>query len=306
MSGTTGTEIQLINGKVKDSFLTGLLLIFVHLLSCATAHADFSALGVTPTRVVITENQKSGSINLHNSSSKEITYRMRVVEMGLDSDGRFRELGPDELPAGHLSSAPIVRFSPRQVRLAPGASQVIRVIVRRRAASSHGEYRSHLNIQALPIVDDSALGDLASDKGDVTVLLASSPTTVGITIPVIVRHGQTSASVSIDQVHYPVDSDGMVRRARVRVGRKGNRSVYGEIQLLSSKTSDPVLLGSIRGYAIYHPYDKEWIDVLLRQPLEADQLGARPVVRVRFIDGEDPSRGDEILTDTEKTVRLIR
>lgn len=297
---TSTTDRAKLNQSARlmwQPVLKGLFALILYLLTAGYGYADFSALGVSPTRVLIAETARSGAITLHNSSSSEITYRLRLLEMGLDAGGQFRELNTSELPAGHNSSARIIRFSPRQVKLAPGESQVIRAIVRRSPNLESGEYRSHLNIQALPALDKAALANSVTGNGDTALLLAKSPTTVGITIPVIVRHKNTSASVTIKKVHFPVSSDGVIRQARVLVGRSGNRSAYGEIQLYSSAKPENALLGSIRGYAIYHPYNEEWVNILLSRPIEAGSTELRSYVHARFIDNEHSSRSGNVLFD---------
>ncbi|MDQ3269909.1 MAG: hypothetical protein M3Q11_06955 [Pseudomonadota bacterium] len=99
-------------------------------------------LMVHPTRVVLENDQRSAQLEIINNSDKPAVYRISLVNRRMDEVGGFSPI-ESALP-GEQFVDEMVRYSPRRVSLAPGASQIIRVMARKPADLAAGEYRSHL------------------------------------------------------------------------------------------------------------------------------------------------------------------
>ena len=285
------------------------LFCLVWALSFSTVKASqFSALGVSPTRIVIGAQQKSDSITITNNSKTEVTYRMKLLEMGRDSQGRFRRLSNNELPTSHQSAVKLIKFSPRQVQLKPGQSQVIRVIARRPRNLAPGEYRSHLQIAALPIISDQSLADLIDRDRQAVLVQAKSGTNVGISMPVILRHGQTNANVRLKTVHLNADKKGKIVNATVDLGLDGNQSTYGHIKLQLEYNGKWQDIGQIRGFALYHPYPGDRVRVPVNSPISARQLTSDSKVRVVFENPAATSDSESVWLDgtVVPQIRTIR
>lgn len=288
----------------RSSTSTYVLFALLSLFICSKSTAtDFSAVGLSKTRILIESDERSSSFTLTNDSSDTITYRMRFQEIGLDDNGRMIIFDSANLPENHLSSASIIRFSPRQISLAAGESQVVRVIARRKPSLPAGEYRSHLNIQALPIIGDDVLRELSGFSKDLAVMNASSPTKVGITIPVIVRNKTTSVAIGVDSITYPVGKDGLIRSARVKFNRTGDRSVYGSLELRDDKNRSN-LLGNISGYAIYHPYTESTISIPLKKPVRTKTIPKK--VEITFINHEDGKDNGDVIVRDSQAPKIVR
>ncbi len=248
--------------------------------SYANSDSNLAAAGISPTRIVIPANQKSASVTITNSSSTEVAYRMNLIEMGLNENGSFNILQPHQIPASQRSAKPYVRFSPRQVRLKPGQSQVVRAIVRRGSLPVQGEYRSHLRLQALPVLSTADLED--ATQGDPVLVQSSARIELGVTIPVIIRHGKTESSVTLDEVRLNFNNDGTANIARLLLGLKGTRSSFGDISVSLVNGRDEKHLSRLRAFALYYPYPHEWIDLELDNPLNRNEIGPNSKIRVRF------------------------
>ncbi len=278
MKDTSSKAIALINSVTHWWAIPSLLLVVVMLLipGVTKAAEPGSAAGIYPTRVVIPKNQKSGAITLTNTASVEVSYRMTLIEMGLDSHGRFRQLAVNELPVRHKSSKLIVRFSPRQVRLRPGQSQVVRVIVRRGAIATPGEYRSHLVLQALPVLSERLNENIGSDS---VVVNASSGVNVGVSIPIIVRHGDTNAIVTTNSVTLNQDSSGAIKSVSLAMGLRGDRSAYGDFSVYLVNGKKEKQVGVLKSWALYYPYPAETV----RIPINVQAGEVTPDSKIRVI-----------------------
>lgn len=123
-------------------------------------------------------------------------------------------------------AAPMLRFSPRQVTLAPGENQTIRIAVRRKKNLTIGEYRSHLLLQALPNNTTENENDNGS-KIKINLLL-------GFAIPVIIRQGKLNGTAKITNLEIQKsDNRGKTNYgARITVKRNGAHTTYGTLKIL--------------------------------------------------------------------------
>ena len=106
----------------------------VLLMAAQTAWADLSLF---PTRLVLEKNQRAAQVELMNSGTEPETYRIRLVNRRMGENGEFIAIeapGPGEQFADSL-----LRYSPRQVTIAPGTSQTVRLLLRKPADLAAGE-----------------------------------------------------------------------------------------------------------------------------------------------------------------------
>jgi len=253
------------------------ILAFSLFTQADIAHSAGGA-AISPKRLVIPQNERTASVTLTNTSDVELTYRMNLIEMGLDKNGRFAVLDQNTVHPAQRSVAPFVRFSPRQVRLKPGASQVVRAIVRRNRLQQ-GEYRSHLKVEAIPVSEFS--GDILRNFDNPVVRTASS-VQMGISIPVIVRHGTTDADVTIKHAAFNTNQTGIANSVSVLLGLEGNRSAFGDISVFLVNGQQERLLGRLKGFALYYPYPQERVQIALRDNLSVASLNDGIRLRVKF------------------------
>ncbi|MCK2149278.1 molecular chaperone [Marinobacter alexandrii] len=223
--------------SVRSLFVGAALLLFN-----ATAFAE---LMIYPTRLVIEGNQRATKVEMINNGSQVATYRISLVNRRMSETGAFS--GIDEPLPGERFSDDMLRYSPRQITLAPGSGQTVRLMVRKPANLEPGEYRSHLLFSKQPSVQGGRSPD-SKDEG-VGVRIT---TLVGVSIPVIVRHGATSAHVELTGLQLIRERDRVV--ASFVIGRTGNQSVYGDLVLTFRPDGEkPRVVGSANGVAVYTP-----------------------------------------------------
>lgn len=200
-----------------------------------------------PTRIVFDRNQRAAQVELVNNGTRTLTYRITLVERRMSETGEFSEATP-ALPDERFAS-PMLRYSPRQVVLPPGASQVVRLMVRKAANLGAGEYRSHLQFMQ---VADTQPTSAANDTKGLSIQLVPL---IGATIPVIVRHGGTNATAALTDATLERTTDGHARVLAFNMRREGNRSLYGnlEVDFAPSGGGEPRRIARVNGVAVYAP-----------------------------------------------------
>lgn len=243
---------------MKNFLSTGALALTL-LLGAQAAWAD---LMLYPTRVELEKNQRAAQVELVNRGDKPETYRISIVNRRMTETGEIIE-AKEALP-GEQFASPMLAYSPRQVTLQPGLGQTVRISVRKPADLAPGEYRSHLQFDRVADAEgQSSLETLAKpEEGQIAIVLQAL---VGASIPVIVRHGDTAATATLDGLKIEPASEKIKSPVLVfAIRRDGNRSVYGDLVAeFVVAGAKPVELARVAGVAVYVPNSQR----LARMPL---------------------------------------
>ncbi len=263
--------------------ILSILTLLLPLFSAAQGN-----LLVTPRRVVFEGNKNSQEINLANTGQDSATYAISFVEYRMTDDGRFEQI--EEPDPGQKFADKMVRYFPRTVNLAPGEAQMVRMQLRRSSNLEPGEYRSHMYFRAVPKARALGEEDQLADTNAIGIRLTPI---FGITIPVIVRVGDTQATVLIDQLQMEPLNDS-TEKLSMTFHRNGNKSVYGDLTVLYKPVSgDPVPVGLVRGLAVYTPNQIRNFQMDLKKPAGVDYNQGQLIVR--FTNGENEK--DELLAE---------
>jgi P pilus assembly chaperone PapD len=248
---------------LKKTSLPMLLALFALTVMVKSNAYAAGQLMISPTRVVFEGKERTKQVNLINSGSETGRFRISFVRRKMNENGKFEVVSENE-PG--LYSDEIVRFSPRQVTLQPGQSQTVRLMLRKKRDMKEGEYRSHMLFQSLP---DSAATDInqLSDKNSDSLSVQLIPV-VGITIPVIVRHGSLSFNASLSD--FELEQSNTVKgqtNLLLKINREGTSSAYGDFRVyFTPKGGKPVVVGQVNGVAVYTPLTSRTVDIKLQTP----------------------------------------
>lgn len=265
-------------------------LVALALLSIAGhARAD---LMLFPTRVVFEQNVRAMQVELINNGKESATYRITLVNRRMNETGAF--LPAEQAQPGERFAHELVRYSPRQVVLAPGGGQTIRIAVRKPADLPVGEYRSHLQFDRVP--------DPAADTGIVAAAAGAAPAGVGVelkmligaSIPVIVRHGETGAALRMSRVELVQPEAGEPPAVSVDLHRTGNASAYGDLAATFTPAGGaPQQVGKAGGVAVYVPNALRRMRLELKPP--TGLALTRGTLRVSY--RERPEAGGKLLAE---------
>lgn len=264
-----------------------LVLACLLLVPCSPAFAD---LMLHPTRIVFDKNTRAAQVQLINNGSKPASYRISLVNRRMLESGQIEPAAT--AMEGERFADGMLHYSPRQVTLPPGTAQTVRIMLRKPAELAEGEYRSHLLFDKLPDVEGSAsIENRSVENGQVGVVIQ---TLVGAAMPVIVRHGNLSANVSLDGLAIQKDASGSPKLA-LRLQREGSSSVYGDLNVtFTPRGGKPQQLAQIGGIAVLTPNRVRRVTLPLQVPAGVTLSGGAIEVSYR----DRPEAGGKLLAES--------
>lgn len=271
--------------EFRDFTRRVLPLILAALLLTASIAANAAAnLLVSPTRIVFEQRDRSAQVTLVNQGSETGEFRISFIRQNMLESGDFAAVGDDQ-PG--LYSDPLIRYSPRQVTLPPGQSQVVRLMLRKPRDLEDGEYRSHLLFQALPPATSSSIENIAADAPAEGITVQITPL-VGVSIPVIVRHGELDSAVTLSDAQIVAGADGRPVVA-VTLNRSGSGSVYGDFRVTFTPAGgEPLVVAQANGVAVYANLDRRQFRSPLSLPAGIELAnGSLDIAYIAA--GEDPA-----------------
>ena len=237
------------------NYRTLFIITFLVVFSQFKTHAQGELL-ITPTRVVFKPDNIKEIINLVNTGEKTETYTVSFVQRRMNEDGSFTVITkPDP---GQNFADPYLRIYPRTITLKPGEGQVVMLQRRRNSNNQMGEYRSHLYFRSN--TDYEALGETVIDTiSGVNIKLTPI---YGMTIPIIFRTGNTTATATISDTKLESLKDS--NRLNFTLNRKGNKSLYGDfIVNYSPVKGKSITIARLNGVAIYTTINRRFMSINL-------------------------------------------
>jgi hypothetical protein len=265
------------------------MLSFLFFALAITSVSAQGNLLLTPRRIVMEGSKKTADLNVANTGKDTAKYMVTLVEQRMKEDGTFETItSPDP---GQNFASKYLRVFPRSVVLGPNESQVVKVQLHNTGKMAPGEYRSHIYLRAVP--EEKPLGE-AEAKTNNDAISVQLIAVFGITIPVIVRIGESNARVELSDISFNMVRDS-IPDLKLAFHRTGNMSVYGDLSIdhisKEGKTTNVYLA---RGLSVYSPNTIRKIDVALdRKPEVSYSSGT---LRVTYV---SQSGSKEKLAETE-------
>lgn len=235
-SGRTNQFVLIISGLILLSIIT------------STRGMAQGNLLVTPRRVIFEGQKRTQDLTLVNTGQDTAKYNVSIIQYRMKEDGSFEEITTPD--AGQNFADKFLRFFPRTVTLAPNEAQVVKMQLTKADQLTSGEYRSHVYFRAVP--KETALGSAETAKDSTSIGVKLIPI-FGITIPVIIRTGESTMKVNLSDLKLEIVND-TIPRLQFAFNRTGNQSVYGDIiveHISPLNITTPV--GTVRGIAVYTP-----------------------------------------------------
>lgn len=216
-----------------------------------TIPAKISAQGdllITPRRVVFEGTKRSMDLNLANTGRDTATYAISLVQIRMKEDGGFETI--TEPDPGQQFADRFIRFFPRSVTLGPNEAQTVKIQLIRSNELERGEYRSHFYFRSIRGI--TPLGETEKIKDTTNISVVLTPV-FGITIPAIIRVGESTASVSISNPGLEMLNDTIPMFSMI-FNRSGNMSVFGDLSVDHISTLGKITrVGTANGVAVYTP-----------------------------------------------------
>lgn len=260
-----------------------LFAVLIVLFMPGTGQAEVS---VAPRLVELTSKHRSTTLHVINTGDEKQTYRITLRNYAMDGKG---QLAPSEMAQGEDRFADkLIRYSPRQVTLNPGEMQMVRVMFRRSTDLQPGEYRSHLMFSRLPKAQ-SANSEAVSDESKLAIKIDAI---FGITIPVIIYHGDLSASAELTDLDL-IEMEKGDPALSLQIKRDGNRSLRGNLS--ASVNGEEV--ARINNLTVYMSTPSR--HVVLPLALKETHKGQTLVIEYR----KNNNDGGALMTSSEKIIK---
>jgi hypothetical protein len=218
-----------------------------------------------PKRIVFESSKKSQTLNLANSGKDTVRYLISVVQARMTKEGGFETINQPD--SGQHFADKYFRFFPRNVVLGPNEAQSVKIQLINTNGLEPGEYRSHIYFRAEP--DKKPLGETEPVK-DSTSISVNLIAVFGISIPVIIRVGESTTQVSISNASFELKMDS-IPSLKVTFNRTGNMSVYGDISVDHISLQGKVThIGIAKGMALYTPNVERHFNLLLDKAAGVD------------------------------------
>ena len=184
-------------------FVFSLACASIMLFGATSSWAKTAELMLVPTRIVLENGAHYATVTVKNSGDGIGRYRIELIDATMQEDGGIKL--HDDGSHDQFSALDMLSISPRSMTLKPDEYQTVRILVRNADSLATGEYRSHLKVKMTE-------NDLDADTNEPTpdaTSIALKPKLVMV-IPIIIRHGETSYQVTIDDAKIiPAASLGM-------------------------------------------------------------------------------------------------
>lgn len=204
---------------------------------------------IMPKRVVFEGSKRSHELNLANTGQDTARYVISLVHYKMKDNGSFEEVSANDSSWNFADK--FIRFYPRSVTLGPGESQTVRVQLTQTSKLLPGEYRSHIYFRSMP--EEKPRGEKEIKAEDASSISVRLIPVFGISIPVIIRVGESDARVHLSKCSFEMFED-TIPLVNLTLNRSGNMSVYGDITIEHISNKNKVTkVGSVQGLALYTP-----------------------------------------------------
>lgn len=247
-------------------------------------------LVITPTRLVMEGRSRTARVTISNNGTKAGSYRISLVHKRMLEDGSIITIEEGQEEANDQFADDLVRMAPRQATLNPGQSQTIRLLVRKPKDLAEGEYRSHLQVMAVP-VDMPGLDETDSEGVNVKV-----QANFAISIPLIIRHGTLEAEAHITDATFIPAAGETKAKASFVVHRDGKKSIFGDVKILYIDVDGKErLVKDVKGLAIYTSITRRAMEFVL----EGDSAFQSGHLKVEYIDASEDTETPNVLASAE-------
>ncbi|PCH70509.1 MAG: molecular chaperone [Bacteroidales bacterium] len=285
--GLLHPQIDLKKAILFSFFLIGCMVLSIFSSGKVMAQGN---LLITPRRVVFEGKKKIQELNLANTGKDTATYNISFKQIRMTEDGQFEEITQPDLGQNFASN--YLRFFPRRVTLAPNEAQLVKMQLVKTNLLQAGEYRSHIYFRGVP--QKNPLGG-KEDQSETTGLSVSLTPVFGITIPVIIRRGESTTQVSVSDLKFERDKD-LIPGLGLKLNRTGNMSVYGDIRVnYISSEGKQSLVGLLKGLAVYMPTVSRTIRIKLENQDGIDYTRGK----LHFVYSKQKSNKGGILCEAE-------
>jgi hypothetical protein len=210
--------------------------------------------------------------------------------MAMQRDGHLVDLATVADPVARAAVHPasgFLRWSPRHVTLPGNEAQMVRIMARVAPDLPPGEYRSHFTVVSVPPETGGTSIDEAAGAQSETGIGVRIVPRFGISIPVIVRVGETTLTAGLRDFALRT-ADGGGRMLTFTITREGTRSAFGDLAVTAPGAKKP--LAEVKGIGVYPEIAERTVQVVFDPATEPRFLASGTRLTITYLD-DDMSPG---------------
>lgn len=188
-----------------------------------------TAISLTSHRIYLDKDKRTASFLVLNRTQDAEDCQASFRYFTFSQAGIMGKEIKDTLPSNNANR--IVSFSPRKFSVPAGATQTIRLSLRRKPGDKGSEYHSYLSLNC------------GKSDPETPELINVSPRLVH-NVPVVARTGDLSVTASIDDVKLSPDG-----KLDFTLNRLGDRSIYGNLDIFDKTTGKR--LNGLKALSLY-------------------------------------------------------
>ena len=234
------------------------VVVLLALSVCILGKNAYANLLISPTRISFDERQRTAKVTVINTGDKYQTYRVLWSEKQAQPTGGYIQLAEPT----NESLSTMARLSPKQMRLAPGEKQTVKIAIRKPKNLVSGEYRSHLLFQALP-------GENTNKTSSIKVNMIMS-----YSIPILLRKDMQQPNVVIEQAQLVLNNSNKRPQFLLNINREGKFSSYGKLSAyFVDGDNEQVKIAEIGNLSIYPEVNNAFVTLSLFSDKNLDKTG---------------------------------
>ena len=242
-------------------------------------------INLYPKRLVLTDRDRTASIGLYNRAAATGDYDITLGDMMMTADGRLVDLASvtdPALKARVQTASGMLKWSPHRVTLPANEAQMVRIMAHVPPGLAPGEYRTHFSAVAVPPESgDLSIEQAAGAASQNSVGVQIVPR-FGISIPVILRVGETTLTVGLEGLKVARPAGGPV--FALQITRSGTRSAFGDILVTAAGVKKPI--GEIRGIGVYTEIAQRNVQVPIDPKVDPRSYASGAKLTVTYIDDD--------------------
>ena len=238
---------------------------------------DAWAVKLTLKRVIFEGTKRTESLTVINNTADKQVFRLAFKSMRMSEENALIDVAETDPEYATLKTADkMIVFAPRRIEIPAGGSQQIRLMLRKPKDLEAGEYRSHLWINPeKESVKFEPNPNASKDKPEIQIKMLA-----GISVPVFVRHGNVTATVSLSDIKAVKNNNNNNIIVSLVINREGNRSVYGDFDFVCTGGGAEIIAYQLRGIAVYTEVEKR--NMRFAVPVPKDGAQACKTMRVIY------------------------
>jgi len=237
------------------------LRLFMFLALVLFGQSALASLLITPFRIVLNDNERTATVTIINNGTETNSYRIEAIDKYQTPDGKYHAVENAQQSQAQNFMKDWVYVRPRQVTLAPGQKQQVRLSIRRPIGIANGEYRTHLSFSELP---KGKRFDPNPQGAKFQLFMLTT-----FTIPVQYRQGFVAPQVSIS-TPIVTQKEGQDVLA-LRLQTDGKFAAFGSLKIYSN---DGDVIKELSNVAVYP--ENKIRDILM--PIELEKFRNKPLL----------------------------